>query len=266
MPGFVSRCRPARAARDAEVQHLDEVRLAVARDEEDVLGLEIAVDDAGGVRGGQRAADLDRDLAGPVRVEAALVRQHVGEIDPVEVLHDEVGAAVVGRAEVHHVDDVGMADARGGARLAPEPLDQLLLRRVVRVQDLDRDDLADLDVLGGVHGPHAALADLAQHAVAVVDHAADEVDAQRFLLARERQPGHRRPRPGAARAAPRRDRAPPARSRGVRARCRGADSGGGVTAGRGAAAGDALQARAAAAWPRRAASRAPRALPWIAAS
>ena len=124
-----------------------------------------------------------------VGVEPPLVRQHVGEIDPVEVLHDEVGAAVLGRAEVGDVDDVGVADARGRARLAPEALDQLLLGRVVRVQDLDRDPLADLDVLAGVDRPHAALADLAQHAVAVVDHAAGEVDAQRLLLAREREPG-----------------------------------------------------------------------------
>ena len=128
MPGLVQRgsMRPALRA-DAEVEHLDEVGLAVARDEEDVLGLEVAVDDAGRVRRRQRPADLDRDLAGAFGIEPALVRQHVGEIDPVEVLHDEVGAPVVGGAEVHHVDDVGVPDARRGARLAPEAFDQLLL-------------------------------------------------------------------------------------------------------------------------------------------
>ena len=46
--------------RDAEVEHLDDVGGAVARDQEDVLGLEIAVDDALAVRGGERAADLRR--------------------------------------------------------------------------------------------------------------------------------------------------------------------------------------------------------------
>ena len=137
------------------------------------------MDDAGRVRGRQRPADLDGDLAGALGRQPPLVRQHVGQIDPVEVLHHEVGAAVLGRAEVGDVDDVRVADARGGARLAPEPLDQILLRRVGRVQDLDRDALADLDVLAGVDGPHAAFADLADHAVAVVDHPPGEVDAQR---------------------------------------------------------------------------------------
>ena len=103
------------------------------------------------------------------------MRQHVGQIDPVEVLHHEVGAAVLGRAEVGDVDDVRVPDARRGARLAPEPLDQVLLARVGRVQDLDRDALADLDVLAGVDGPHAALADLAQDAVAVLDDPPGEV-------------------------------------------------------------------------------------------
>ena len=72
------------------------------------------------------------------------------------------GAAVLGRAEVGDVDDVRVADARRRARLAPEALDQVLLPSSTRVQDLDRDALADLDVLGGVDHAHAALADLAQ--------------------------------------------------------------------------------------------------------
>ena len=105
--------------------------------------------------------------------------EHVGEIDAVEVLHHEVGAALLGRAEVGDVDDVRVADARRRPRLAPEALDQVLLRRVREVQDLDRDDLADLDVLAGVDRPHAPLADLAQDAVAAVDDPPREVDRQR---------------------------------------------------------------------------------------
>src|SRR5665647_2395376 len=46
---------------DAEVEDLDDVRRTITGDQEDVLGLEVAVDDALRVRGRERAADLARD-------------------------------------------------------------------------------------------------------------------------------------------------------------------------------------------------------------
>ena len=129
MPGFVRRLESwPRLRAMPKSSTLTKSALAVARDEEDVLGLEIAVDDAGGVRGLERAADLHGDLRGAHRLEAPLVREHVGEVDAVEVLHDEVGAAVLGRAEVGDVDDVRVADARGRARLAAEALDESCCR------------------------------------------------------------------------------------------------------------------------------------------
>ena len=127
---------------------------------------------------------------------APLVRQHVGEIDAVEVLHDEVGAAVLGRAEVGHVDDVRVADAGGGARLAPESFDQILLPRILRVQDLHGDALADLDVLARVDGPHAALAQHLEDAVPALDDTAREVGARRRRAAAQRFSRGRRRRDG----------------------------------------------------------------------
>ena len=161
-------------AGDAEVEHLHEVRLAVARDQEDVLGLEIAVNDAAPVRGPERATDLDRDAHHPRRVELSLVGQDVREVHALEVLHDEVRASVLGRAEVGHVDDVGVPDARGGAGLASKPLHELLVSGVLTPEDLHRDALSDLDVLGPVHGAHAAGADAVADPVAVLDDPADE--------------------------------------------------------------------------------------------
>ena len=76
---------------------------------------------------------------------------------------------------VGDVDDVRVADLRCRARLAAEPLDEIRHARVARVQDLERDALADLDVLGEVDLAHAALADQLDHAVAAVDLGADEI-------------------------------------------------------------------------------------------
>ena len=55
----------------AEVEHLDEGGVVAARDEEDVLGLEVAVDDAVRVRGRERVGDLRGDRDGALGLEAA---------------------------------------------------------------------------------------------------------------------------------------------------------------------------------------------------
>jgi hypothetical protein len=52
---------------DAEVEDLHEVFVAEPLDEVDVLGLEVAVDDAVGVGGGQGRADLQEDRGGCAR-------------------------------------------------------------------------------------------------------------------------------------------------------------------------------------------------------
>jgi hypothetical protein len=75
-----------------------------------------------------------------------------------DVLHHEEERAVVGRTEVGDVDDVLMLDARRRARLATEALHEIGGARIGRMQDLDGHAFADLDVLGLVDPPHAALA------------------------------------------------------------------------------------------------------------
>ena len=75
----------------------------------------------------------------------------------------------LGGAGVGDVDDVRVADLRRGARLAAEALDEVGHPAVARVQDLERDPLADLDVLGEVDLAHAALADQLDRPVAAVD-------------------------------------------------------------------------------------------------
>ena len=83
----------------------------------------------------------------------------------IEKLHDEVVAAIGQLAEGKDVDDVGVLDAVGRARLLDEAPDQFRLAGAVGGQHLDRHPLADGRLLARVHRAHATLAQLAQHPV-----------------------------------------------------------------------------------------------------
>ena len=96
-----------------------------------------------------------------------------------ELLHDEVGAAVVERAEVVHLADVRVADRAGGARLLVEAPHGVLLPRLGRVEHLDGDRAPDGQVLGLEDGAHPALAEHRAHDVLAADGLAEEVARRR---------------------------------------------------------------------------------------
>ena len=98
--------------RHAEVEDLHDRRGADAAGQEDVLRLDVAMDDALVVRGDEAGQDLDHDVGDLVEGEAALARDAVGERGADELLHDEVRASVLERAEVVDLADVRMTDAR----------------------------------------------------------------------------------------------------------------------------------------------------------
>ena len=86
------------------------------------------MDDAGAMRGVERAGDLDgdrqrfRQRQGRTRLSAP--RQTLLERFAVEQLHHEEGGAVV-IADVEQRADVGVGELRDRARFAVEPLAQL---------------------------------------------------------------------------------------------------------------------------------------------
>jgi hypothetical protein len=131
------------------------------------------VDDALVVRGAEGAADLPGHVhRAPHRQRPELAERR--ERAAREELHDEEGRAVGQVAHVGHVDDVIVADQRGGARLALEALDDVAVTRVLAVQALERDLLADEEVLGLVDATHAADAEDLGDPVTVGD---DDPDA-----------------------------------------------------------------------------------------
>ncbi len=152
--GFVA--RDVAQAGDAEVEHLDQLGVlalvAGAADDHDVLGLEIAVHDAHVVRhadGGQHLRqDVDDARVGQRRVLA----DHLVERPPLDVLHRQVQQrAVVVLAEVEHAHRVGVLEARGGARLSLEALEEVLVARELLAQQLERDHAVQPELARAVH-------------------------------------------------------------------------------------------------------------------
>ena len=151
------------ALRDAEVQHL-RLDAAVARREEDVLRLEIAVDDAGRVRRDERRADGEHEVDEVARRHRTRALEAMREVLAREELHDEVGDAPLA-AHVRQIDDVRVAQARGELRLAQEALARARDGGDAGSERLDGDALADLGVDRLVHGAHAARAEQANDLV-----------------------------------------------------------------------------------------------------
>src|SRR5262249_35128409 len=90
------------------------------------------------------------------------------------VLHHEVRDAV-GLAHVGDLDDVAMIDAIDRARLTEEALAIGGVQRERLVEDLDRGEALDDDVLRQVHGRHAARAEALDQPIARRDRATEEL-------------------------------------------------------------------------------------------
>jgi hypothetical protein len=149
-------------AGEAEVEQLH----PAVRQHHHVLRLEVAVHDAGRVRGGEGGGELAGDRGGVGDREAAVRRagEELGEGGAVVVGHDEEARPLVLAGLVDGAD-VRMVEAGGGPRLAPEA------RRVGGAclapleEELDRHLPPQLDVRGEVDHPHAAAAERAQQPV-----------------------------------------------------------------------------------------------------
>ena len=82
--------------------------------------------------------------------------QHLSEVDPRQVLHDDVRRAVLERADVEHLGDVLARQGGSGARLALEAADRGAVRRGLAAHELDGDLLTELHVTRGDDDAHPA--------------------------------------------------------------------------------------------------------------
>ena len=143
-----------------EVEDLDRV----VRADQDVLGLDVAVDEAHGVRGGQRARALPHpaQLLGQGRVAL----RHDGAQRPaVHQLHRDEGHPV-DLADVVDRDGVGVAQRGRGAGLAEQARRALRVLGVVDVQELERHVAPQHCVAGAEDAPHPTLPEERLEAVA----------------------------------------------------------------------------------------------------
>jgi hypothetical protein len=160
-------------ARQPEIADLD----AALRGREAVRGLDVAVDDAGLVRGLEPVEDLDRPAHGLRDRHGLAARDPVLERLAGAQLHRDRGRALDHvRAEDEHAGGVG--DGRRDPGLAAEALESLLGQRELLHEHLERDVAAGGELLGLVDDAHPAAAELPQQ-----PEAAD--------LARERGVSHR---------------------------------------------------------------------------
>ena len=156
-------------AGDAEVGDLGGALLV----DQDVLGLDVAVDDVAGVGGAEGAGDLDRVGDRLVDGQAAHAADAVLQRLALDVLEDDVRPAVL-LAGVDDADDVRVGELGDRARLAAEALELVRVRGDLAVHELDRDAALEDGVEGAIDRRHPAGPDLGVQPVPAVELHADE--------------------------------------------------------------------------------------------
>ena len=175
---------------DAEVaEHdLDARQIGVAAEHE-VARLEVAVDDAAAVRGGERRQDLAVALDRAAQRARAALAQHVAQRAAGGELHDDAARGLV---HVEHRDDVRVAQRRHHARLVEEAREGVgaLGAGEVRVEQLDRDVAIELGVAREIDDAGRAAPELAHQPVARAGlHAGDVARGDRLAGDRRRAAG-----------------------------------------------------------------------------
>jgi hypothetical protein len=142
-----------------EVEDFDQTRFV----HHHICGLQIAVDDPGRVSGSQASGNLRRILQGLVDPQAPAGDQTVEGLAG-DVLHrDEVRRFTVfgdGRVDVVDVKDIGVIQRGSGSGFLDEALPPFRIGHGRRREHFNRHTAAEVQIMGRVDDPHAALAQL----------------------------------------------------------------------------------------------------------
>ncbi len=180
MPSVTPLCVRFRAgvgpAKNRDRPKSADLHLDLPRDQ-DVLGLDVAVNDPLVVGVLEREGDLPDHAEGDGQVRRPLAREVVAEVPPLDVFEDHVSLAVV-LAELVDVDDVRVVQFRDGLGLGLEPLQGGGVGRELVAEQLQRDFPLERELAGEVDLPHAAGAEPAEELV-VAERAAGEIGRRR---------------------------------------------------------------------------------------
>ncbi len=159
---------------DAEVEDLGEVSDACDGFEDDVGGLEVAVDDVAAVGLLEACGDLDEDAEGASQLDGVVLPEELLQGAPGDELHDEEEGAVGLFAEVEDGDDVGVSEPGEDAGLAHEVVGVSIVVGSEAVEDLDGDGPLQVGLHAAVDVAHASRADDLLDADVLADGASDE--------------------------------------------------------------------------------------------
>ena len=146
--------------REAEIEDLHRVPALAIRLEPDIVGLEIAVQQAGAMRLLDGRTHLFENVHRPRERQTRLLAKHVREGASIEELHHQIREAPARRcriAEVGDIDDVRVTKRTRRPRLPFEAAQKTLVARKGRNDDLQGDTSSRVCVHGAKHRAHASL-------------------------------------------------------------------------------------------------------------
>ena len=156
-PGFRQRARQT---------EIGDLHVTVGGDQ-DVLGLDVAVDDSGSARMLESSGNLLADTSDLLGAKDAAFCQDASKRLSVDVLHGHIRRGVL-VAEVVDLHDVGVRQPRCISGFCAESRYEVGIRSA-RAEHLERDDAIEHRVTGTVHRAHAARRDEAGYLVAAAD-------------------------------------------------------------------------------------------------
>lgn len=139
---------------ETEVQDLG---LTVRR-HHDVVGLDVAVDDALGVRLGQSLRYLGGDLDRTLQIECLLLDQRAQRATLDELHRDEDRPVLF--VDIVDLRDGGVRGRRGRTRLAQETRPRIRTSHQLGLQHFERDGSVETRVPRSIDGTHAAFTQL----------------------------------------------------------------------------------------------------------
>jgi hypothetical protein len=160
---------------DAKVKNLEQLRAVLQGDDEEVVGLEVAVEHLEVVGAREARGELEPEVDGATNLQGPAVAPQDGlERLAFEVLHHQEGRAVVEGALVDNLHHVAVREASGAAGLAAKSLAELGVARELLAEELDGHRALVQRRKGAVHRGHAPRADHPLDAVPARDDGAHE--------------------------------------------------------------------------------------------